>query len=397
MKTANSSSEPADSCEPEGRRPSLFSAAIELTGACNQKCAYCYNEWRGDSGASISTGGRDKVLARIRRLLDTFDVRELTLTGGEPFTRPDLFEILDLIRSRGVAAHIISNGGLIDEERARALAEREVRFVQVTLNGAERELHEEHVGLGHFDATLEGIRALRAADVEVVGCIVVTRKNANHVADILELFDSLRVRHIALSRFSPAGYATRHVADLLPSRADLIAALSRAAPFVKARGMSIRVTMPIPPCAVEIEQFPDLIFGVCPVGTPQQEFAIGPDGALRHCTLHREKLGGGLDIADPSLDLVKLVRGSEVSQYRATVPEFCRGCLHEKTCAGGCGAAAEWVLGSRNHPDPIVAQHVDEAFGSELERLREPQRVRLNVLHASDDGCRHGAADYSGA
>ena len=62
--------------------------------------------------------------------------------------------------------------------------------------------------------------------IVVVGCVVVTRKNARLVGEILALFASLGVSRISFSRFSPAGYAVQHAADLLPSRSDVLAALA---------------------------------------------------------------------------------------------------------------------------------------------------------------------------
>ena len=249
-------------------RVKLRALAIELTAACNQKCDYCYNAWREDGGANVATGAPSKLFARVERVLDAFQVEEVTLTGGEPFARPDLFEILGLVRARGAHVKIISNGGLVTADLARELAPHSVAFVQITLNGPDAALHEELVGgAGHFEPTLAGIRHLRAAGVPVVGCVVVTRKNASRLSETLALFRSLDVGRIALSRFSPAGYAARHVAELLPSRNELTLAFEQAARAAREHGMTFSVTMPVPPCAVEVERFPELSFGTCPIGT----------------------------------------------------------------------------------------------------------------------------------
>lgn len=362
-------------------RPKVHSVAIEVTAHCQQKCSYCYNAWREDNGASLDPALAKRLLARVDKLLTRLDVDHVTITGGEPFARRDVFELLDLVRARGVGIQIISNGGLVDDRLAARLAPYDVSYVQVTLDGPTRELHEEHVGEGHFEPTLRGIRALRAHGVPVVGCVVVTRKNAAHVGAILELFASLGVRSIALSRFSPAGYAAAHAAELLPSREDLLVAFRQAIPHAE-RGTRITCTMPVPPCAVEVEELAPLSFGTCAIGTSMQELALGPDGRLRHCTLHAGRLGGDRDILDDDVDPVAIVTGREVTDYKRTLPAFCEGCLHASSCGGGCGAAAEWVLGSRAYPDPLVWQHVDEAFGSKLSAARAAGdgRRRLEVI-----------------
>jgi pyrroloquinoline quinone biosynthesis protein E len=375
-------------------RPKVYSIAIEVTAHCQQKCAYCYNAWREDNGAGFEARTASRLHARVDKLLRTLDVDHVTITGGEPFARKDLFELLDLVKSRGVGIQMISNGGLVDDAVAARLAPYGVHYVQITLNGPDAALHEEHVGEGHFAPTLAGIKALRARGIHVVGCVVVTRKNAARLAETLALFESLAVRDISLSRFSPAGYAASHVAALLPSRDDLLVAFRQAIPFAKRSfsnekraGWRISCTMPVPPCAVEVEELAPLEFGTCAIGTTMQELALGPDGRLRHCTLHKSGLGGGRDVLDDDVDPAAIVTGSEVTGYRAKVPAFCEGCVHAGTCGGGCGAAAEWVLGSRAMVDPLVWQHVDDDFAARLARERseaaradaKPRR-RLEVM-----------------
>lgn len=356
----------------------MTALAIELTALCNQKCSYCYNGWREDAGKSTGSADGQLLLQRLQRIFRSWDVEHVTLTGGEPLLHPQLFDVLELCLRHGVGAQIISNGGMVTEAIAERLAEHALRFVQVTLNGPSAALHEQHVGPGHFEKTLRGIRLLRERGVPVVGCVVVTRLNARHVAETFELFRSLGIEHIAFSRFSPAGYAVSQVAELLPSRGDLLAALEQAHAHAE-RGLRVSSTMPIPPCAIEIERFPRIAFGFCAVGSGDQELALGPDGRIRHCTLHKGTLAGGRDVLDPELDLAALPRSAELSDYRKEVPEMCRGCAYEHSCGGGCGAAAEWVLGhARRFPDPLIQQYLDEEFAAKLASARKaPRRLAL--------------------
>jgi radical SAM protein with 4Fe4S-binding SPASM domain len=365
-------------------RPKLHSVALELTATCNQKCTYCYNDWREDNGAEVETGDTEQMLARARKLLDSLDIDHFTLTGGEPFARADIWELFDLLRSYETRVQMISNGGLITERIASRLAEYDVMYVQVTLNGPTAELHEEHVGPGHFEPTLRGVRELQKHGVPVVGCVVVTRQNGPVLGEILELWHSLGVRQIALSRFSPAGYAVSHAARLLPTRASLIEAFEQAVPYARDKGMRISCTMPVPPCTMELADFAPLEFGFCPIGTSMQEVALGPDGKLRNCTLHSHAIGGVDDILDPGVDLAALMRSPDVTEYKRQLHEFCEGCVYADSCGGGCGAAAQFMLArdpqDRRFPDPFLWQHVDDDFEARLEREREAGVRRLEVI-----------------
>jgi radical SAM protein with 4Fe4S-binding SPASM domain len=347
-------------------RTSLAGLAVELTGECNQKCRYCYNGWRGESVPSPGCDP-DVQVRRVRRLIDTFDIRQVTITGGEPFASPAVFDLLELLASRQLPTSIISNGALIDETRARHLADFRLGYVQITLTGADAELHDEHTLAGQFDRTLAGIRALQRNGVKVGGCIVVTHRNAAHVASILDLWQSLNARQIALSRFSPAGYGSTFAAELLPTRDDMHAALDQALPFAQ-RGMRLFSAMPLPPCVIEVERYKDWIrIGSCSIATAKQVFALGTGGELRNCTLHRTAIGGVQDILSEDADLTRLVHDADVMAYRSQVPEFCQGCSHAASCGGGCGAASEWLFGGRRHtPDPFLWQHVDEEFATRL-------------------------------
>lgn len=351
-------------------RPERYSLAIELTSRCNQHCSYCYNDWREDNGKEVGALPGDTLVELIQRALTEVKFDHVTLTGGEPFVRKDAFRILDACRDAGTKIQMISNGDLIDEEKAERLAQYPILAIQVTLNGPEAKLHNEHVGGEHFDQTIRGIKAMRKHGVPVAGCIVITRKNADRVAEILELFRSLDVELVALSRFSPSGFAAQSVAELLPSRSDMIRALELAEPFGE-QGMNLQVTMPVPPCVVDHDDYPHVRFGSCPIGTEMQEFSLGPRGELRSCTLHTEVIGDAT-----TTSFADLVEAPAVAAYRDVMPEFCEPCPHKKGCLGGCGAAAASVLGNPRGLDPFVAQHVDEAFAA---KLAADRRVHLPV------------------
>lgn len=372
------------------QRPKRHSLAIELTPHCNQKCAYCYNDWR-DDGPHVASLPKAELLSLVQRAVTEVEFEHVTLTGGEPFARPELFDVLELLREHDLRAIIISNGGLITEAHAARLAGLAPLFVQITLNGDDAALHDAHVGGRHFEPTLLGIQRLTAHGVTVAGCIVVTRKNAAAVGRILSRFESLGVETVALSRFSPAGYAAEQAADLLPSRRDVITALSLAEPFGRERGMSLQMTMPVPPCVIDTADYPHIRFASCPIGTEHQEFSLGTSGELRHCTLHTESLG---NVKQTSF--AELVEADAVRAYRDVTPEFCAPCPMKADCLGGCGAAAATLTGDPRGLDPFVAQHVDDGLSRALGAARDGGERLIPVARLSrrrpDASTNHGAS-----
>lgn len=351
-------------------RPKRYALAVELTSACNQKCSYCYNAWREDDGRGVGALPTDALVRLLHRALTEVELDHVTFTGGEPFSRRDLFDVLDVCREHGTRFQMISNGGLVTDALAARLATCSPLSVQVTLDGPTAALHEAHVGgEGHFERTLRGIRALRAHGIRVVGCVVVTRKNAALVGETLDLFASLGVTSISFSRFSPAGYSVSHAAELLPSRSDILVALTAADERARTHGLTVSSTMPIPPCVVEHADYPLVRFGSCPIGTEMQELALGPRGELRNCTLHEEVVG---DARERSF--AELVVSPPVSRYRDVTPEFCAPCPHVGSCLGGCGAASVAMTGVRGL-DPFVAQHVDDALGARLAAARRGEQA----------------------
>jgi len=345
-------------------RPRAHGLAVELTGQCNQGCGYCFNAWRGDGVRSPPGLPPEELRSLLSRALDEVDFRAVTFSGGEPLTRPDLFDLVDLVKARGPRVHVVSNGALVTDAIADRLAARRPISVQITLNGPTAALHDALVDARSFERTLEGIRRLLARGVAVTGTIVVTRRNAHAVGETLEVFHALGVREIGLSRFSPAGYSAAHVAELLPSRADVLGALAAAERFASARAeASVALLLPVPSCVARPEEHPHLSFGSCPVGTPLQELALGPDGGLRHCLLHPAAFVPDMRTSSFAEALV----APAVTGYRDVTPAFCAPCAERDTCGGGCGAAASSVFGEARALDPFVAQEVDPAF---RERLR---------------------------
>ena len=209
-------------------RPYDFLIQWHLTERCNLKCKHCYQEGKSTQELSREQifAVIDEIAQMIRAWHETYNIDfqpSFNVTGGEPFLRPDFFDILERMAGIGFEIYVLSNGTVITAERARRLAKLSVNGVQVSLEGPQ-EIHEAIRGPGSFTASLQGIRTLMDAGVKVSLNATLSRLNAGHFRELVELARSLGVPRLGFSRLVPSGQG-RTLLDQMLTTAQVQAAL----------------------------------------------------------------------------------------------------------------------------------------------------------------------------
>ncbi|MFA5231077.1 MAG: glycosyltransferase [Candidatus Omnitrophota bacterium] len=113
---------------------------LDITHFCNLNCRIC-DIWKTVSKEKdLDIGSIKKIISEAARL----GIREITLSGGEPLTRGDIFEILDFTRKSGIKnLGLLTNGLLIEEylERLKPyLIDRSVSLV-ISFDSLRPEVH----------------------------------------------------------------------------------------------------------------------------------------------------------------------------------------------------------------------------------------------------------------
>lgn len=100
---------------------------INITRRCNLHCSYCY------VGNLINTKNNnmemDLSLEEIKGLFELSSIDAIYLTGGEPFTHPEIKEIINYFDNAGKKVNIATNGFLIDLEMAEFLQHKNVSLL----------------------------------------------------------------------------------------------------------------------------------------------------------------------------------------------------------------------------------------------------------------------------
>lgn len=146
---------------------------------------------------------------RIMEKLGEQSVMRVTLTGGEAFTRQDIFEIIDAVIRNRMRYSILTNGTLVDERVISAFAEGKRRLrldsIQVSIDGSCREVHNLSRP-GSFDRAINGLRLLVRNGFPATVRITISRHNMNDLENVAELLlDDIGLPSFSNNEASPIG------------------------------------------------------------------------------------------------------------------------------------------------------------------------------------------------
>jgi len=122
--------------------------------------------------------------------LGSLGVMDVSLTGGEVFTRPDLFDLIDGIIANRMRYNILSNGTLINEKMLKQFekGKRRLRldYIQISIDGSKAEIHNRSRP-NSFDRAITALRLLKESNYPVVVRTTINRYNLYDLENIAYL------------------------------------------------------------------------------------------------------------------------------------------------------------------------------------------------------------------
>jgi pyruvate-formate lyase-activating enzyme len=202
----------------EERRPLGSRLWLYTNFDCNLHCDYCCVR------SSPTAPRRELGLGRVQRIAREaaeLSVREIFVTGGEPFLLEDIDEIL-LACAAAAPTTVLTNGMLLAGRRAESLRAlpRDRIVLQISLDSATPERHDLHRGLGTWARTRQGIQHARAHGFRVrLAATVSTDAEAEEFCQFIDeekiAAEDRVIRRIALRGAASEGVAVAR-ADLVP-------------------------------------------------------------------------------------------------------------------------------------------------------------------------------------
>lgn len=196
------------------QRPPLRFADIAVTYDCNMRCTHCSSTSLKRPHQSPLT--LDDYVLIAQKLLKA-GVLVVNFTGGEPFVRQDLPEIISVFQPHKLLVAIQTNGLLVTEERLSALRELGVDSLGISIDSPDRAVHDTFRNTkGAFDHAVAalGVGAKLGYNVGVSYCLTHSNLHSTEREGIVALAE----RFGALLNYNllvPIGFMKGRTDDLL--------------------------------------------------------------------------------------------------------------------------------------------------------------------------------------
>ncbi len=142
---------------------------IEVTRKCNLSCDFCFNDQDMDNINDMLSDDIFKVLDDISKS----GIKAVRFTGGEPFLRKDLQEILKKAKSLGLYIILNTNGFLITDDNKEFF-----NFVDLALFS----LHD----LNRFDKVKKAMGLIKGFDTKIMLATIITKNNIRDIEKYYE-------------------------------------------------------------------------------------------------------------------------------------------------------------------------------------------------------------------
>ena len=162
----------------------IFSAPatvfFEVTKKCNLKCRHCFN----NSGKKAQN---ELTLNEIKNIIDGIyeaGVFNVKITGGEPFARADIFDILNYLEKKEINYIIFSNGTIFNTEilhRLKLL--KHLIKIRISIDG--NELTNDLIrGIGTYKLAISTLKQLSDNGLPCELNYTITKSNYNQITEV---------------------------------------------------------------------------------------------------------------------------------------------------------------------------------------------------------------------
>ena len=211
---------------PEELRGSLN---LELTYACSERCLHCFNEGAARSDLHEEHRLRPDMLTLddYKRLIDELvelGIPEVTVTGGDPFSYPHCWDILDYLHERNLAVNLFTNAQVLNtSEKIRRIARLGLRQLSVSIYSTDAEVHDQITRRhGSWEQSMKALRELSNWPVPLNIKTPVFRLNTRSYYGVRQIAHELGAENEVSCKLSPGADGDVSIIEHLQTRPEAL-------------------------------------------------------------------------------------------------------------------------------------------------------------------------------
>ena len=312
---------------------------------------------------------------KIAQILAEEQVYNIILTGGEPFTRPELLmNLTSYLSSKGCNVNINSNITLLTEKLIENFIETDIRNILVSCPSGYSDEYNTITKTKAFEVFGKKLCMLNEAGIHNSVNMVVNRLNKDSVRMTAEFVKSCGSTRFGATPMSLNPLYPRK--DLLLTNEEVRELLYTLKNINDELGMDIDVMEALPKCAIPKEFVTDGLFFTkrkCQAGLSTA--AISSNGNVRPCT-HNPKSYGNI-LETPLREIWKSMASWRDTTY---IPEDCMKCSLLSNCHGGCRINALTLNGNLKSNDIWMTHKISQeeiTWQQFVSKLKPETKVRL--------------------
>ena len=160
-----------------------LTATIEITEKCNENCIHCYRP--NLSGSEVWD---ETVFRLVCEQLKDLGTVQIDFTGGEPFTKENFINYLQICSEMGFAIGLLTNGTLLNEKIIEHLSQLNIRMIYISLYGSTPKSHDLITNrTGSFKKTIENVFAIKKKSLPLTINSPIMEQNQNEVENIISM------------------------------------------------------------------------------------------------------------------------------------------------------------------------------------------------------------------
>ncbi|MBN2121346.1 MAG: radical SAM protein [Candidatus Omnitrophica bacterium] len=324
-----------------------FHIQWHITDRCNLRCLHCYQD-SFEGSCELNWENLKEICDNLIKSMQALNKRlTISLTGGEPFLKDELFSIIDYLSASEYVSelNIITNAILVDKYISKLKGFPKLKNIYVSLEGTTPLVNDSIRGNGTFRKVLSNLELLKDNDFSVFIMFTLLKSNLGEVERLLDFCRKNGLSGFILERFIPLGQSKK-IKQGLVSSSQLQGVYKII--FEQCGLDFFEEAVKYHALKVEVEEGKADLFGAeCVVG--RYGCAVLPDGGVLPCRRFNLKIGSLFQAS-----LADIFNNSPVlkkARLKESLQGYCRDCKIEGCL--GCRALAFAVSGYYTLSDPL--------------------------------------------